>query len=530
MRRTMTNRTAILVASPGAHLRGAGSRGAALRGTCSPGAGLLAACLLGLTACAVGPNSHRPGTPPADSYSPSALPVATASTPGAGGAAQSFSVRQTICAQWWTLFHSPALTALIAQAFAHNPSIDAAVAALRQAQQNVYAQQGFFYPTVQASYSAERNKLPGTSATANTPIYGPNGTVIQPSGPAQPVTYSFHTAQLTVGYAPDLFGLNRRQVQSLRAQADAARFQLQAAYLTLASNVVAAAIQEAATRAQLTAVQAIIQSNQHSLEVLQAQFRLGAVAQLDVSAQESALAQSRALLPPLQKELAQTRDLIRVLAGNAPDHEVPQTFTLASLHLPTDLPLSLPSQLIRQRPDVLAAAAQVQVASAQVGVALANRLPQFAISGAYGGEATQFSQMLSPAGLFWDVIGSATAPLFEGGTLRHRQKAAEQALALAEAQYRSIVLDAFQNVADTLHAIYADADALQAADAAEQSAQVTLDLTQKQLQAGYVSYLSLLGAQQAYEQAAITLVQAQASRLGDTAALFEALGGGWWNR
>lgn len=491
---------------------------------------LLSACALPLSGCAVGPGYQRPSAPSAGSYSPAPLPAATASAAGIAGAAQSFSVGQAISAQWWTLFHSTALNTLIAQALAHNPGIDAALAALRQAQQNVYAQRGFFFPTVQASYSAQRSKLAGATATANTPIYEPNGTVIQPTGPAQPVTYNFHTAELTVGYAPDVFGLNRRQLESLRAQADVAGFELQAAYVTLASNVVAAAIQEAATRAQMAAVQAIIQSNERSLTVLQAQFRLGEVMRLDVAAQQSALAQSRQLLPPLQKQLAQTRDLLRVLVGNAPDQDVPQSFTLASLQLPADLPLSLPSQLIRQRPDVLAAEAQVHAASAQVGVALANRLPQFAISGDYGGEATQFAQMLSPAGLFWDVIGSVSAPLFEGGTLRHRQKAAEQGLQQAEAQYRSTALSAFQNVADTLHAIYADADALQAAAAAEQAAQVALDLTQKQLQAGYVGYLALLSAQQAYQQAAITLVQAQASRLGDTAALFQALGGGWWNR
>jgi NodT family efflux transporter outer membrane factor (OMF) lipoprotein len=482
-----------------------------------------------LSACAVGPNFHRPGVAPASGYAPAALPHTTTSTPTAAGAAQTLMVGQAITAQWWTLFRSPALDALIEQAFAHNPSIEAAAAALKQAQENVYAQRGYFFPTVQANYSAERTKLAGNVATANTPIYQPNGTLIQPVAPTQPVTYNFHTAQLTVGYTPDIFGGNRRQVESLRAQADAARFELQAAYVTLTSNVVAAAIQEASTRAQIDAVQAIIVDNEHSLAVLQAQLQLGAVMQLEVSAQQSALAQAHELLPPLQKQLAQTRDLLRVLVGNAPDHDVPQTFTLASLHLPTDLPLSLPSRLITQRPDVRAAEAQVHSASAQVGVALANRLPQFAISGALGGEATQFAQMFSPAGIFWDVIGSVAGTVFDAGTLRHRQRAAEQGLVQAEAQYRGTVLTAFENVADTLHAIYADADALNAAAAAEQAARDTLDLTQKQLQAGYVGYLALLSAQQAYEQASIALVQAQASRFGDTAALFQALGGGWWN-
>lgn len=489
---------------------------------------LIAAALTALlAACAVGPNFHRPSVAPASGYAPAALPHATASAATVAGEAQAFTVGEAITGQWWTLFRSPALNALIEQALAHNPSIEAATAALRQAQETVYAQRGYFFPTVEANYSAERTKLAGNVATANTPIYQTNGAVIEPVAPAEPVTYNFHTAQLTVGYTPDIFGVNRRQGESLRAQADAARFELQAAYVTLASNVVAAAIQEASTRVQIQAAQAIIADNEHSLAVLQAQLRLGAVTQLDVAAEQSALAQARELLHPLQKQLEQTRDLLRVLIGNAPDHDVPQTFTLASLHLPTDLPLSLPSQLITQRPDVRAAEAQVHSASAEVGVALANRLPQFAISGALGGEATQFNQMLSPAGLFWDVIGSAAGTVFDGGTLRHRQRAAEQGLLQAQAQYRSTVLTAFQNVADTMHAIYADANALNAAAAAEQAARDTLDLTQKQLQAGYVGYLALLSAQQAYQQASIALVQAQAARFGDTAALFVALGGGW---
>ena len=499
-----------------------------------------------LSACAVGPNFKRPSLPAASGYTPgqgTLPPTASAarvqSAPGAPGdlaataadqsAAQTFALGQRICAQWWALFHSPALDALIQQAFQHNPSIDAAVAALRQAQEQVYAQQGFFFPTVQASYDAERQKLAGNVATSAAPGAQGSGVVIAPAAPAQPVTYTFHTAQLTVSYAPDVFGLNRRQVESLQAQADAARYQLQAAYVTLASNVVAAAIQEAVTRAQIKAAHSIVDANGRSLEVLRGQFRLGAAMQLDVPAQEAALAQSRQLLPPLMKQLEQTRDLLRVLAGNAPDHDLSQTFTLDSLHLPTQLPLSLPSQLVDQRPDVRAAEAQVHVASAGVGVALANRLPQFSISGAVGGQASQFDQMFWPSGIFWNVIGSAAGTLFDGGTLRHRQIAAEQALRQAQDEYRSTVLGAFQNVADSLHALYADADALNAALAAEQAARTALDLTQKQLQAGYVGYLALLTAQQAYQQAVITRVQAQGMRLGDTAALFQALGGGWWN-
>ncbi|HUN72567.1 MAG TPA: TolC family protein, partial [Steroidobacteraceae bacterium] len=245
--------------------------------------------------------------------------------------------------------------------------------------------------------------------------------------------------------------------------------------------------------------------------------------------QELVLAQAQALLPPLMRQLEQTRDLIRVLAGNAPDHDVPETFTLDALHLPQQLPLSLPSQLIEQRPDVLAAAAQVRSASAQVGVAVANRLPQFPLTAALGGQASHITQMFWGSGTFWDVLGSASAPLFDAGTLQHRQRAAEQALAQAAAQYRSTAITAFQNVADSLHALYSDADALKSAVAVARASKVTLDVSRQQYQTGYANYLSVLTAQAAYQQAVIARVQAQAARLGDTAALFQALGGGWWN-
>jgi NodT family efflux transporter outer membrane factor (OMF) lipoprotein len=492
---------------------------------------LIAVLALPLIAgCEVGPNYRRPSLPPAQTYAPAPLPPSTASAPGAkAGAAQSFDTATAISAQWWTLFRSPALNELIEQSFTANPTIDAAVAALKEAQENVYAQRGYFYPTVQVSYQGERTKLSGNTASSSAPGVQGNGENIAPLAPAQPVTYNFHTAQLTVGYVPDVFGLNRRQVESLQAQADAARYQLDAAYLTLASNVVAAALQEASTRAQIAAVQKIIRSNVRSLQILHSQLRLGYVTRLDDAQQELALAQARALLPPLERQLAQTRDLLRALAGSAPDRDVPETFTLDALHLPAHLPLSLPSQLVEQRPDVLAAEAQVRSASAQVGVAVANRLPQFSLDAALGGQATRITQLFGNSGTFWSVIGNASQPLFDAGTLRHRQNAAEQALAQAAAQYRSTVITAFQNVADSLHALYTDADALQSAVEVERAAGVTLDISRRQFQTGYANGLAVLTAQQAYQQAVIGRVQAQAARLGDTAALFQALGGGWWN-
>ncbi len=492
---------------------------------------LIALATLPLAAgCVVGPNYRRPQIAPATGYTPAPLPASTVSTPVLDGAAQSLKTGRAISAQWWTLYRSPALNRLIERAFAANPTIDAAVEALKAAQEDVYAQRGYFYPTVQASYQGERDKLSGNTATSSAPGVQGNGENIVPLGPAQPVTYNFHTAELTVGFVPDVFGSNRRQLESLQAQADAAHFELEAAYVTLAANVVAAALQEASTRAQIDAVQSIIEANERSLQIVRSQRRQGYAAQLDVAQQELALAQAQALLPPLTRELEQTRDLIRVLAGNGPDHDVPETFTLGALHLPEELPLSLPSQLVEQRPDVRAAEAQVRSASAEVGVAVANRLPQFSLTAALGGQATDLTQMFWGSGTFWDVMGSASQTLFDAGTLRHRQRAAERALAQAAAQYRSTVLAAFQNVADTLHALYSDADALKSAVAVEQAAKVTLDITRRQFEAGYANGLAVLTAEQAYQQAVLARVQAQAMRLGDTAALFQALGGGWWQR
>jgi NodT family efflux transporter outer membrane factor (OMF) lipoprotein len=312
--------------------------------------------------------------------------------------------------------------------------------------------------------------------------------------------------------------------------AEAQRFQLEAAVVTLTANLVAAAVQEASLRAQIAATREIIAISTKSLELLRRQLAAGAVTGLDVAAQEAALAQLQQTLPPLQKQLEQNRDLLMALAGGFPGDPAAETFDLASLHLPRELPVSLPSKLVEQRPDVRAAEAQLHAACAQIGVAVAKRLPQFTIGGGYGGLSTHFTQMFDPGNTFWTVVASATQTLFDGGTLLHQQRAAEAAYDQAAALYRSTVITGFQNVADTLVALHADAESLKAAVASERAAKVTLDITQKQQQAGQVNYLALLAAQQAYQQALITRVQAQAGRLVDTAALFQALGGGWWNR
>jgi NodT family efflux transporter outer membrane factor (OMF) lipoprotein len=492
-----------------------------------------ASLLLG--ACAVGPDYHRPSVEPGANYAPQAMPTTTTAAPGPAGDAQHFQMGRDIPFAWWTQLGSPQLDRLVDKALQANPSIESAQAALRQAQEYVVAQQGFFYPTVGADFNAERQKLDGNNG-GNSPGVQGNGSVIStyqnPAGPTYnaPVTYNFYTAQLVLGYTPDVFGGNRRQVESLRAQADSLRFQMEATYITLASNVVGAAIQAASLRSQIAATRDYIDQNTHALDILHRQFAAGYVMRLDVAAQESALAQARQLLPPLQKQLDQTRDLIRALCGGFPGDAADDEFDLSALHLPSELPLSLPSTLIEQRPDVRAAEENLHSASAQVGVAVANRLPQFTITGAVGGTASKVNRMFSPGGPFWNLIGDIAQPLFDGGTLLHRERAADEGLRLAAAQYRLAVITATQNVADTLHAIESDADALAAASDAEQAARTMRDVTREQHRLGYVSMLSLLSAEESYQQALVTLILARTNRYGDTAALFQALGGGWWQR
>jgi NodT family efflux transporter outer membrane factor (OMF) lipoprotein len=494
---------------------------------------LLALSFLG--ACAVGPDYHRPVTATGDGYAPTAMPDSTVSAPGPEGDAQRFVMGRDIPFAWWRSFQSPQLDKLVDQALQANPTIPAAQAALRQALEYVYAQQGYFYPTVGADFNAERQKLDGNNG-GNSPGVQGNGATIatgsNPKGPNynSPVVYNFYTAQLVLGYTPDVFGGNRRAVESLHAQADALRYQMEATYITLASNVVGAAIQVASLRSQIAATREFIDENVKALDIVRRQFAAGYAMRIDVALQESALAQARQLLPPLQKQLEQTHDLVRVLCGKLPNEPVDDDFDLSALQLPPELPLSLPSKLVEQRPDVRAAEEQLHSASAQVGVAIANRLPQFTITGAIGGTASKVNQMFSPGGPFWNLIGDVAQPIFDGGTLLHRERAADEGLRQAAAQYRLTLITAFQNVADTLHAVQSDADALAATVAAEQAAKTVLDVTDRQYRAGYVSFLTLLSAQESYQQTLVTLVQARTNRLGDTAALFQALGGGWWNR
>ncbi len=471
--------------------------------------------MLVLAGCAAGPDFKPPAPPKVSGYLNHPLKP-TAQTPHvAAGATQRFEAGADIPGDWWTLFHSQSLDALVKAALKNNHDLKAAQAALRVAHEDVLAQRGSFFPALSAGLAASRQRDP---AAALAPVPSNNAYL-----------YSLFTPQLSISYTPDLFGLNRRTRESLQAQEQAARFQMIAAWTTLASNVVVTAVQEASLRGQVAATHKLVALEKKSLDILQLRFRKGAASKLDVSAQQAQLAQTQAGLPPLVKQLAATRHALAVLIGAFPGHLSAHVFKLDNLHLPQDLPVSLPSKLVAQRPDVRQARANLHAASAAIGIAAAERLPQIQLTADAGSTALAISKVFTSGTGFWGIAASVAAPIFEGGQLMHQERAAKAAYVEAAEQYRGTVLHAFQNVADALTALQQDADALQATATAERAAETTLRLSQLKLHHGDIGTFELLAAEQSYQQARIALVQAKADRFADTAALYQALGGGWWH-
>jgi NodT family efflux transporter outer membrane factor (OMF) lipoprotein len=474
----------------------------------------LAGCLW-LAGCTVGPNYTRPAAPAVGGYVDHPLSDTPAMPGVTGGQVQHLVSGADLAGDWWTLFHSAALNALIERSLKNSPDLKAAQAALSAAHETMLAGRGAYYPTITAGYGANRYRQ--SAALAPTPSTNAS-------------QYSLFTPQLSIAYAPDVFGLARRTNESLQAQAQAARDQMLAADITLTSNVAAGVIQEASLQAQIDATRQLIDINSKMVETLKYQASRGYAGGLDLAAQQAQLAQTEATLPALLKAEAQQQHLLAVMTGDFPGQGPAGAFDLSSLTLPADLPLSLPSHLVAQRPDVLQAEANLHAASAQVGVAAANRLPNIQLTGDAGRSSLEIDRVFGAGNGFWDLGAAITAPIFDAGALKHQEKAAKDTYVQSAEQYRSTVLSAFQNVADTLAAIEQDAGALKAAAASADAAKLTLDLSQRQYKAGYAAYLSVLTAEQAYQQARIALVQAQAGRYADTVALFQALGGGWWNR
>jgi NodT family efflux transporter outer membrane factor (OMF) lipoprotein len=456
-----------------------------------------------LSACAVGPDFVTPAPPDVERFTPEK----TASP----GNVQRFAEGAGIPARWWTAFGSTQLGALIEEALDRNPTLEAADAAIRVAQFNADAATGVFFPQVTLN-SNSSYQIYSADATSST--------VTQSA-------YSFFTKQVQISYAPDIWGANRRTVEGLEAQRDMQRFQKEAAYLTLAADVAKAAIEEASLRAQLAATHRIIDLEQQRLALLETQFAHGAVAGTDINLQQSALAQARQTLPDLERRLAAQRNLLTALAGRYPSQEVGETFDLAHIALPRELPVSLPAGVVAQRPDIGAAGANVHAVSAQVGVAIAARLPNVLLTANGGTSAFQLAQLFAPGTGFYVLAGNIAQPVFDGMTLLNKQKAAEAGFEQAEAQYRDTVIKAFRNVADTLRALQSDARSVKETGVAERAAKKYLDKIRLQSRFGGVSQLAVVDAQRTLLNASIARVQAQAERLADTVALFVALGGGW---
>ncbi|GBQ28609.1 outer membrane channel lipoprotein [Gluconacetobacter sacchari DSM 12717] len=476
------------------------------------GAGMLSV-LIDVGGCAVGPNFHHPAAP-ATRFAQAGRPARTDSLAGADGQAQVFHPGADIPAEWWTLFHSPALDRLVRHALANSPTLDSARHALRVAQENRAAQAGVLYPSISASFNPARYK---TSRTYS-PVPNSNSWL-----------YTVHTAQLNISYQADIWGGLRRGIEATSAQRDAERYQLEAAYLSLTGELVQAAIAYAALRAQVEATQDLVASQREILDSATRQIALGQISDADLAQQRAQLAQAEATLVPLRQQVTQQHDQIAALAGDMPDDPTPD-FTLDGFTLPQDLPVSVPARLIDQRPDVKVAEAGWHAACAQVGVAIANRLPNLQLSAQPGLAAASIGQLFVPGYGQWMVAGMLSQPLFQGGQLMHQERAARAQYEQAAADYRAAVVAAVQDVTDSLNAIGFDATALVADSTAERAATRGLEIARARLAYGDASRVDMLLAAQTALQARVTLAQARAARLSDTAGLFQSLGGGWWNR
>ncbi|MBL6750073.1 MAG: efflux transporter outer membrane subunit [Nevskia sp.] len=458
--------------------------------------------------CAVGPDFKRPAAPAVDRYTAAAQPAATAA---ADGQVQRFTAGGAVAAQWWRQFGSPQLDAAVEQAFAGNPGLQAAQASLRQSQDQLRAGYGIFYPQAEAAAAAARQR--------STP---------QRSGLAvAPTIYSLFTLSASVSYALDVFGGERRTVEGLAAQAELQGYEVQASYLALAANTVNTAIARAAYAAELQSTQAQIAAVREQVRLAQVRADAGTAPYSDVLALQGQLAAYEAALAPLRQKLDQSEDLLATLAGRAPAQQQAPDLPLADLRLPADIPLAVPSSLVRQRPDILAAEAALHAASAGVGVATAALFPSVTLDAAYGAASTSAGNLFSSGNRYWSAGAGIAAPVFEGGTLWYQRRAAQERYRQAEAGYRQTVLAAFAQVADSLHALEHDAEALDAQSRQLRSAAQALHLVQAGYQAGLADSSQVLLADSQYQQAQIGYLQSKALRLQDTVALYAALGGGW---
>jgi len=467
---------------------------------------ILAAALDG---CTVGPDFKRPDAPAVTRYTTTPLPEKTDSADVPGGAAQGWVGGRDVPAEWWRVFESEPLDALVRQALTDSPVVAQMKAKLIRAQQDYEARSG---ATRLPRIDAGVNALGATVGGQNIPAV------------EFPVTVAF--ASVGVSYSLDLFGRGRRELEGLQAVVDYQRFELTASQLMLAGSVVTTAIQQACLKEQIATTEAVIALAARQLDIVSRLEQLGGASKVDVVQNQGELARIRASLPDLREQLEQARHRLAVYLGQFPGEAQLPEVELSDLHLPSELPLTLPSDLVRQRPDIQAAEALLHEASARVGVATANFYPQVTLSGMAG--AVTVSSLISGIPGFAVLGASLAQPIFHGGALKAQKRAAVAAYDQAGGHYREVVLAGFQNVADVLTALDADAKMLRERVDAARSAKTAYDVISKRYEAGGVSLLTLLDAQREYLTASLDQTRAIADRYSDSAALFQALGGGWW--
>jgi NodT family efflux transporter outer membrane factor (OMF) lipoprotein len=472
-------------------------------------------CII-LSGCAVGPDFVRPAPPDVSTYLSPEPPVEM--TPGANLAVQRLATGESVSTQWWELFHSPPLNEVLEQAIADNRTLEIARATLAEAQQAVIQSRGGFYPQLDFSAAAQRQRA----------SFSGQGGAGSPGGASAPPV-NLYSVGATVSYAPDVFGATRRRVEQQEALAENQRYQVAAAYLTLTGNVVAQAINIASVRLQISAIEAIIADDEQNRRLVQTKFDAGKAARSDVLTAESQLANDRTQLPPLRQQLSVARHALSILTGKFPAQRSPPDFDLAEFTLPEELPVSLPSQLVRQRPDILAAEAELHASSAAIGIATAQMYPNITLSGSVGLESLSTATLFQGSSRIWSVASDLTAPIFHGGALAAQRQGAVEAFRASLATYQQTVLQAFGQVADTLRALGHDAELMAAQKHALDTSSESLALQRLSYDAGKSNLLQLIDAERTQQQARLGYARAQAQRFQDTAQLFVAMGGGWWS-
>jgi NodT family efflux transporter outer membrane factor (OMF) lipoprotein len=465
-----------------------------------------------LAGCMLGPDFFSPAPPEEKGYTaPDETNLPPADT--AKKAKQRLAVGAKVEDEWWTLFRSPELNRVMKEALANSPTIAQAQATLAAAREQVIVAQGATLPQADLSAGLSRQQFNPAPSGVN----------------REPVPETVYAIGPSVTYAADVFGGLARGVETQQARADVSEYQLAAAYLALTGNIARQAITIAAIRAQIKATERIIADDARNLGLVKTQQGAGTATMVDVTTAESQLANDRALLPPLRQQLSAAKHALAVFAGRSPaDYPVPD-FDLERLTLPRDLPVTVPSELVRNRPDILAAEAQLHVASATIGVATANLYPSLTLGTSVTQSATDLGNFFSGLYTAYNIGAVLTAPIFRGGALKAQQRAAVATFDAAFATYRGTVLQSFGQVADVLQALKHDEEAVIAQSRALATAGQALKLARLSFTEGNSTLLQVLDAERQYDRARIGLVQAESQRVLDTAQLFVALGSGWWN-